>query len=164
MDRDPMKAKLYLETTIPSYLVGRPSRDLLVAAHQEITRDWWESRRSEFDLYMSELVIQEVRAVDALLASLRLELLRDVPRLAVNSEILKLAGDLIVEGPVPREAAGEAAHIATAAVYGCEYLLTWNCRHIANAELQRAIRRVVEQYGYEAPNLCTPEELMGERP
>jgi hypothetical protein len=113
---------------------------------------------------MSELVIQEVRAGDALLASLRLELLRDVPRLAVNSEILKLAGDLIVEGPVPREAAGEAAHIATAAVYGCEYLLTWNCRHIANAELQRAIRRVVEQYGYEAPNLCTPEELMGERP
>jgi hypothetical protein len=164
MDRDPMKAKLYLETTIPSYLVGRPSRDLLVAAHQEITRDWWESRRSEFDLYMSELVIQEVRAGDALLASLRLELLRDVPRLAVNSEIQKLAGDLIAEGPVPREAAGEAAHIATATVYGCEYLLTWNCRHIANAELQRAIRRVVEQYGYEAPSLCTPEELMGERP
>src|SRR5580704_1414326 len=155
-----MKAKLYLETTIPSYLVGRPSRDLLVAAHQEITRDWWESRRSEFDLYMSELVIQEVRAGDALLASLRLELLRDVPRLAVNSEIQKLAGDLIAEGPVPRE----AAHIATATVYGCEYLLTWNCRHIANAELQRAIRRVVEQYGYEAPSLCTPEELMGERP
>ena len=157
-----MKAKLYLETTIPSYPVGRPSRDLLVAAHQEITRDWWESRRSEFELYVSELVIQEVRAGDALLAGQRLELLRDVPILAVSSEILQLAEDLITEGPIPRKAAGDAAHIAIATVYGCEYLLTWNCRHIANAELRRAIRRVVEQYGYEVPSLCTPEELMGE--
>lgn len=157
-----MNAKLYLETTIPSYLVGRPSRDLLVAAHQEITREWWESRRSEFELYVSELVVQEVRAGDALLAGQRLELLREVPILAVSSEILQLAEDLITEGPIPRKAAGDAVHIAIATVYGCEYLLTWNCRHIANAELHRAIRRVVEQYGYEVPSLCTPEELMGE--
>ncbi|SPE36523.1 conserved hypothetical protein [Candidatus Sulfopaludibacter sp. SbA6] len=142
-----MKAKLYLETTIPSYLVGRPSRDLLVAAHQEITRDWWESRRSEFDLYVSELVVQEVRAGDAHLANQRLEILRGVPILAVNDEILQLAEDLITEGPIPRKAAGDAAHIAIATVYGCEYLLTWNCRHIANAELHRAIRRVVEESG-----------------
>src|ERR1039457_1821970 len=130
---------LYLETTIPSYLIGRPSRDLLVAAHQEITRDWWGSRRSQFELYVSEFVAQEVRAGDALLASHCLELLRDVPRLAFSSEILKLA-----------------AHIAIATVYGCEYLLTWNCRHIANAELRRAIRRVVEHFGtkYRA---CAPQ-------
>ena len=157
-----MKAKLYLETTIPSYLVGRPSRDLLVAAHQQITRDWWESRRAEFDLYASELVVQEVRAGDAQLAGRRLELLAGVPILPVSGEILKLAEDLITEGPIPRKAAGDAAHIAIATIYGCEYLLTWNCRHIANAELHRAIRRVVERYGYEVPNLCTPEELMGE--
>jgi predicted nucleic acid-binding protein len=157
-----MKAKLYLETTIPSYLVGRPSRDLLVAAHQQITRDWWESRRADFDLYASELVLQEVRAGDTQLAIRRLELLAGVPILTVRSEILELAEDLIAEGPIPRKAAGDAAHIAVATVYGCEYLLTWNCRHIANAELHRAIRRVVERYGYEVPNLCTPEELMGE--
>jgi predicted nucleic acid-binding protein len=158
-----MKAKLYLETTIPSYLVGRPSRDLLVAAHRQITRDWWESRRAEFDLYVSELVIQEVRAGNPQLASSRLEILAHVPVLAVSDEILKLAEDLITKGPIPRKAAGDAAHIAIATVYGCEYLLTWNCRHIANAELHRAIRRVVEQYGYETPSLCTPEELMGEQ-
>ena len=157
-----MRAKLYLETTIPSYLVGRPSRDLLVAAHQEITRVWWESRRSAFELYVSELVVQEVQAGDALLASQRLEIIRDVPKLAVSSEILELAEDLITAGPIPRKAAGDAADIAIATVYGCEYLLTWNCRHIANAELHRAIRRVVEDYGYEVPSLCTPEELMGE--
>src|ERR1017187_9577743 len=150
-----MKAKLYLETTIPSYLSGRPSRDLLVAAHQKITHDWWDSRRSGFDLYVSELVVQEVRAGDARLASQRLEILRDVPILAVSGEILKLAGDLITDGPIPRKAADDAAHIAIATVYGCEYLLTWNCRHIANAELHRAIRRVVEQYGYEVDRKST---------
>nr|MDQ2901614.1 DNA-binding protein [Acidobacteriota bacterium] len=89
-----MKAKLYLETTIPSYLAGRSSRDLLVAAHQEITREWWESRRAEFDLYVSELVVQEVRAGDAQLANRRLELLTNIPVLAVSDEILKLAEDL----------------------------------------------------------------------
>jgi predicted nucleic acid-binding protein len=159
-----MKAKVYLETTVPSYLVGRPSRDLLVAAHQEITREWWESRRSHFDLYVSELVIQEVTAGDPLLANQRLEILREVPVLAVSGEILELAENLITQGPIPRKAAGDAAHIAFATVYGCEYLLTWNCRHIANAELHRAIRRIVEEYGYDVPSLCTPEELMGEQP
>ncbi|SPF42749.1 conserved hypothetical protein [Candidatus Sulfopaludibacter sp. SbA4] len=157
-----MQAKLYLETTIPSCLAGWPSRDLLVAARQRITRDWWESRRSEFDLYVSELVLQEVRAGDAHLANQRLEILKGVPILAVGDEIRKLAEDLIAKGPIPRKAAGDAAHIAIATVYGCEYLLTWNCRHIANAELHRAIRRVVEESGYEVPSLCTPEELMGE--
>ncbi|MDQ2901902.1 MAG: type II toxin-antitoxin system VapC family toxin, partial [Acidobacteriota bacterium] len=114
-----------------------------------------------FDLYVSELVVQEVRAGDAQLANRRLELLTNIPVLAVSDEILKLAEDLITEGPIPRKAAGDAAHIAIATVYGCEYLLTWNCRHIANAELHRAIRRVIEGYGYEVPSLCTPEELMG---
>ncbi|HXJ96078.1 MAG TPA: hypothetical protein VMT20_24830 [Terriglobia bacterium] len=75
---------------------------------------------------------------------------------------MKLAEDLVSQGPIPRKAAGDAAHVAVATVYGCEYLLTWNCRHIANAELHRAIRHVVEQYGYDVPSFCTPEELMGE--
>ncbi|HEY7393019.1 MAG TPA: type II toxin-antitoxin system VapC family toxin [Bryobacteraceae bacterium] len=157
-----MKPKLYLETTIPSYLVGRFSRDLLVAAHQQITRDWWELRRTEFDLYVSEMVLYEVRAGEARLARKRLEVLAGLPVLASNPETLILAENLMTKGPMPAKAAGDAVHIATATVYGCDYLLTWNCKHIANAELQRAIRRVIEEYGYEAPNLCTPEELMGE--
>lgn len=157
-----MKPKLYLETTIPSYLVGRFSRDLLVAAHQQITRDWWELRRTEFDLYVSEMVLYEVRAGEARLARKRLEVVAGLPVLASNPETLILAENLMTKGPMPAKAAGDAVHIATATVYGCDYLLTWNCKHIANAELQRAIRRVIEEYGYEAPNLCTPEELMGE--
>ncbi|MGH9609901.1 MAG: type II toxin-antitoxin system VapC family toxin, partial [Bryobacteraceae bacterium] len=140
-----MKAKLYLETTIPSYLAAQPSRDLLVAAHQEITRDWWQARRSAFDLFISELVVQEVRAGDARHAGERLEILRGISILPVDDEILELAEHLIAEGAIPRKAAADAAHIAIATVYGCEYLLTWNCRHIANAELQRTMRRVVER-------------------
>jgi hypothetical protein len=156
-------AKVYIETTIPSYLVGRRSRDLLVAAHQGITRDWWDSRRNQFDLYVSEFVLREARDGDAELAAQRLELLVGLPILPISSEILALAENLVADVPIARKAAVDAAHIAFATVYGCEYLLTWNCRHIANAELYRAVRRVVEQFGYEAPILCTPEELMGEQ-
>jgi hypothetical protein len=156
-----MKARLYLETTIPSYLAGWPSRDLLVAAHQQVTRDWWDQRRAQFDLYVSELVLTEARAGDAQLADRRLEFLAGIPLLPVTGEILELAEELIVKGGIPRKAARDAAHIAIATASECEYLLTWNCRHIANAELRRTIRRVVERYDYEVPNLCTPEELMG---
>ena len=156
-----MRAKLYLETTIPSYLVGRPSRDLLVAAHQQVTRDWWESRRLQFELCTSQFVIEEIRAGDPELANQRLQLLEDVPLLQTSEEIIEIAECLVSEGPIPRKAAGDAAHIAFATVYGCEYLLTWNCRHIANAELSRSIRRTMERRGYDLPSMCTPEELMG---
>ena len=156
------KPKVYLETTIPSYLAARSSRDIVIAAHQQLTRDWWETRRTEFDLYISELVLREARSGNHAAATLRLDVLAEVPLLAVNDEIVELAEDLVVHGPLHRNAAADAAHIAFAAVYGCDYLLTWNCRHIANAELQRSIRQVVERHGYDVPNLCTPEELMGE--
>jgi hypothetical protein len=89
--------------------------------------------------------------------------LAGIPVLAAGADILRLAQDLIREGPIPRKAAGDAVHIAIATVYGCEYLLTWNCRHIANAELYRAMRQVVERRGFDLPSLCTPEELMGEQ-
>lgn len=101
-------------------------------------------------------MVQEVRAGAARLAGKRLEILHGVPILPVNDEMLELAGHLIAEGAIPRRAAADAAHVAFATVYGCEYLLTWNCRRIANAELQRIMRRVVERYGYELPGLCTP--------
>jgi predicted nucleic acid-binding protein len=157
-----MKARVYIETTIPSYLAARPSRDLLIAAHQQLTRDWWEFRRPAFGLYVSEPVLEEAAAGDAVLAKKRLELMENIPVLALTSGILKVAESLVAEGTIPRKAAGDALHIAIATSYGCEYLLTWNCRHIANAEIQRAARLVVRKQGFELPIICTPEELMGE--
>jgi predicted nucleic acid-binding protein len=126
-------AKVYIETTIPSYLIARPSRDWLIAEHQQITRDWWEFRGPQFDLFVSEPVLEEASAGDAILARKRLEVLSDIRVLALTEGILKLA-------QIPPKAAVDALHIAVATVYACEYLLTWNCRHIANAEIQRTAR------------------------
>jgi predicted nucleic acid-binding protein len=157
-----VKPSVYLKTTIPSYLASKPSRDLVVAAHQEATRQWWEVRRAAFDLYMSELVVQEIRSGDKAAASRRLQFLVDVHILALTEEVLELAQDLVQGGPIPQKASGDAIHIAAATIYHCDYLVTWNCRHIANAELHRVMRQVVERSGYDLPIICTPEELMGE--
>jgi hypothetical protein len=154
--------KVYLETTIPSYLAGRPSRDLLVAGRQQITRDWWEFRKPAFDLYVSQAVIDESAAGDPVVSKRRLELLVNIPVLAMNDGIMELAEKLILGGPIPVRAAADAVHIAFATSYQCDYLLTWNCTHIANAEIQRRIRRVVAELGFELPVICTPEEFMGD--
>jgi hypothetical protein len=96
-----MKAKVYIETTVPSYLAARPSRDLLIAGHQQISRDWWESRRPAFDLFISELVLEESAAGDVLLAKRRLKLLTDIPILAINGTAAKIAEALMPKGRYP---------------------------------------------------------------
>jgi len=156
-----MKSKVYLKTTIVSYLTARPSRDLIIAAHQQLTREWWEHRRAEFDLYASQLVIQEAGAGDATLAKKRLELLAPLPLLTVNPAALALARALITKGPLPKKAGADALHIAVATVHGLDYLLTWNCKHIANARMYTAVAFKCRAAGYEPPVICTPEELLG---
>jgi hypothetical protein len=158
-----VKPKVYIETTIVSYLVARPSRDILVAAHQQITRDWWELRREDFELVCSETVNEEAAAGDAVFARRRLNILSALPVLVVTDEARKLALDLVSRGPIPENAEGDAFHIAMATIYGCEYMLTWNCRHLANVEIRRRASVIVEEYGYELPIICTPEVLMGDR-
>jgi hypothetical protein len=157
-----VKPKLYLETTIASYLAARPSRDLIIAAQQSITRDWWDRRRGEFDLYVSEFVLTESEDGDRAAAKGRLALLEGIPVLPVTSAIMELAQVLVTKGPLPPKAAIDAFHIATATAYGCEYLLSWNCKHIANAQIQRTLRRVATGRGFDLPTICTPEEFMGD--
>lgn len=155
-----MKPKLYLETTIPSYLTGRPSRDLIVAGHQQITEEWWRTRRGEFDLCVSQFVIDEAAGGDSTMARLRLDLLDSIPLLEINDAVLPMARTLLQTGVIPAKAARDAAHIAIAAVHGVDYLMTWNCTHIANATISRTVRRICEQAGFLAPVICTPEELL----
>ncbi len=109
-----MKARLYLETTIPSYLASRPSRDLIIAGHQQITREWWERWRDTFQLYLSQLVIDEVSAGDPAAARERLKTLRDLPLLDITPEVTELASWILASGKIPRKAATDAAHIAIA--------------------------------------------------
>lgn len=156
-----VRAKVYIETTIVSYLTARPSRDLIVAAHQQLTQEWWEHRRGNFELYASPLVVQESGAGDTLMAQMRLEVLNTLPLLDVNAEAGALARRLVAEGPIPVKAAVDALHIAVATVHGMDYLLTWNCKHIANAEMQTAVAATCRAAGYEPPVICTPEELLG---
>ena len=144
-----------------SYLVSRPSRDLVVAAHQQITRQWWEECRESFELYGSQMVIQEAGSGDPAAAQRRLEELASIPLLGLTEEAQALARELIVSGAVPEQALEDALHIALATVHGMDYLLTWNCRHIANAQMREAVVSVCTMRGYEPLVICTPEELMG---
>ena len=157
-----MKPKLYIETTVPSYLTAWPSRDLIRAGHQQITREWWENRRAAFDLYISQFVLDEAGAGDVQAARERLAALQDIPLLDLTEEVVELAEGLKAALALPDQAVTDAAHIAIAAVHGLHFLLTWNCRHIANAEMFATIERVCLARGYICPVICTPEELMGE--
>ena len=154
--------KVYLETSFVGYLTSRPSRDLLVAAHQQITHEWWEKRRSDFELFISRIVIDESSAGDEDAAQERLTLLEQLPVLQLSAEAIELAKAFVAEGVFPERASEDALHVAVAAVNGMDFLLTWNCRHIANAETVRATDAVCRANGYEMPEICTPEELMGE--
>ncbi len=155
-----MKPKIYIETSIPSYLTAHLSNDLRVAANQSVTIEWWETRRPDFDLFISEFVTTEASLGNTEAANKRLEIIEDIPSLSVNDEVRKLAEALITEGPIPPNAEIDAFHRAVSAVNGIEYLLTWNCTHIANAIMRPKIEEVCRQQGFEPPIICTPQELM----
>ena len=154
-----MKAKVYIETTIPSYLCTRRSRDLIMAANQQMTEEWWDDR-NQFDLYISALVIQEAGAGDPLAAQKRIEQLKDIPELGITDDVESFAGILIQKVPLPEKAKIDALHIAAATLNGMDYLLTWNCAHIANAVLRPKVEAICRELGYEPPTICTPQELM----
>jgi len=134
----------------------------VTAAHQQVTSEWWSHRRSAFELYASQFVVGEASAGDPEAAKLRLDALSEIPLLAPSDEAEALAEELVKRGPVPERAVTDAAHIALAATHGMDYLVTWNCTHIANAEMRVDIERICRTRGFEPPVLCTPEELMGE--
>lgn len=156
-----MKDKVYLETSVVSYLAARRSTDLIVAGHQETTRKWWRDRRRTFETYCSELVVREASRGDPRVARQRLRLLAGLPVLQVAEAAEQLAARLMKSGGIPREAPEDALHIAVATVHGMEYLLTWNCKHIANAEIRWNLSATCSAEGFVLPVICTPEELMG---
>jgi len=152
---------VYVETSIVSYLTARPTNDLLAAAWQKITTDWWEEQSRRFSLYVSSLVIEEAGRGNLDAAARRLNALQKLPLLAITESAITLSKILIEKGAFPSKALGDALHIAVAAVHDMDYLLTWNCRHIANAEMKPVIRTLCFEHGYTCPEICTPQELMG---
>jgi len=152
---------VYIETSIVSYLTARPSRDLLAAAWQKVTIDWWDTQRNRFGLFASDIVIEEAGKGDDVAAARRLKALSGIPLLAITEEVLLFAEKLISSGAIPKEAIGDSLHIALSSVHGLDYLLTWNYRHIDNAETKPLIRKTCLENEYVYPEICTPQELMG---
>lgn len=157
-----MSAKVYFETSVISYLTSRPSRDLVIAANQQTTREWWQGQRPSYELYISQMVIQEASSGDTNSVEQRMLAVEGVPLLAMSEEVVRLAERLITLGAVPKTAVEDALHIAVATVNGIDYLLTWNFKHIANAALRSKIESVCRDEGYEPPVICSPQELLEE--
>lgn len=157
-----MKPKVYVETSVISYLASYPSRDLIVAANQQLTHVWWQTCRTEFDLYISQLVTREAGAGDKNAAQQRLALLADLPLLALDEMAFQLAERLIQAGALPTSSKEDALHIAIAATNGIDYLVTWNFKHIANAVMRAKVEYLCREADYEPPTICTPQELLAE--
>lgn len=156
-----MKRTIYLETSVISYLTARPSKTIIGAAHQQITLAWWELRHL-YELFVSESVLRECAAGDPDAAEKRLAIVSNVPLLTITEQAVDIAEALVSERIVPSKAAEDALHIAIATLNRVDYLLTWNCKHIANPEIQRNIAAHLEKSGLFLPFICTPEELLGE--
>lgn len=155
------KKTVYIESSVISYLTSRPNRDIIIAGRQAITLDWWENCRQRFEIYISILVEEEISQGDLSAAQLRLEKVAEIPSLAISNEAVRIAELLLNEGAIPKGSEEDALHIGIAAAQGADFLLTWNFKHINNAETKTAITQLVESCGYVCPQLCSPEELGG---
>ena len=156
-----MKPTVYIETTIPSFLTARPSNNLIVAGKQEVTRQWWEMRREKYELFVSELVFDEALKGDIDAAERRIAAIEGIPSLEIDNEVIRITERIIEAGVIPEKSASDAAHIAVASRHGVDYLMTWNCTHIANAEIIGKMSFLVAETGHYLPIICTPDELFG---
>jgi hypothetical protein len=155
-----MKPKIYLETTIPSLLTAWSQRDLVMAADQQVTREWWETRRKDFQLFVSQVVLDEAAEGDSTAAAARLEVLRPFPILEITADAETVARAVLRTKLIPAKAADDALHLAIASVHGMHFLLTWNCRHLANAAIGGGLAAACEAAGFRMPVICTPRELI----
>lgn len=156
-----MKRSVYIETSVISYLAAYPSRDVIVAGHQQTTHEWWQTRRERYDLYVSELVLEEASGGDPDAARRRIEYVASITELSLSEPAVLLARRMVEQHALPSKAVADALHVAIAAENGVDFLLTWNCRHIANAETRSLIEETCRAAGFKPPIICTPEELLG---
>ena len=157
-----MAPTVYIETSIVSYLTATPSRDLIMAAHQQATHDWWENHRPSFDLVVSQLVLQEASQGDSDSAKRRIEALQEIKVVPIPEEAVDLAQRVTRAGILAPEDLEDALHTSIATVYGIDCLLTWNFKHMANLTIEKRIAALTRSLGFEMPAICTPLELIGE--
>jgi len=151
---------VYIETTIPSYLVARRSRDLVTAAHQQITHEWWETAPDRFDLYVSQAVLDEISRGDPRYVAKRMEIIGDLNALAFTEDVGFLIREYQARLVLSGSAATDLAHFAYSVAYNMDYLVTWNCRHIANGQVIKRLSKANHELGRPTPVIVTPEELL----
>ena len=151
---------LYVETSIVSYLRFRAASHVVAAARQFLTRRWWDEERSSYDLVISQYVLDEAAKGNPTLAAERLKQLEGIPLLEIVPEIQEIADAILAQAILPAKAEFDALHFAVAAYYRVDYLLTWNCTHIANARILPRIQEILLQAGFPSPMVCTPEEMV----
>ncbi|MDA0752355.1 MAG: type II toxin-antitoxin system VapC family toxin [Verrucomicrobia bacterium] len=155
-----MKKRVYIETTIPSYLAARPCRDLIQMARQQLTHTWWEKSRHQYEMCISEIVLEEISEGDPEAARRRLEFVNGIPLLSLTDKARDITKGIMNSGLLPEKATQDAIHIAVSAVHQVDILLTWNCKHIANAAIMKELEEVVGRFQCDLPILCTPDELL----
>lgn len=155
-----MKKTVYIETTVVSYLTARPSRDVVIAGHQEATRELWPKLTKAYEAFASVLVRKEAAAGDKDQAAKRLEAIADFAVLEATEDARVLARHILDGSGIPEGYADDALHIAIATVHGIESIVTWNFAHMNNPFTRQRIREIVETQGYECPELCSPDELL----
>ena len=154
-----MRKKVYIETTIPSYITTDLSNDIIILGHQIITIEWWKTNKNYFDLYLSEIVIDEISKGDNKQAEKRIELIKDLKVLDFNKELEELGIKYFEYFKLPKKALFDAYHIAIAVYYQMDFLLTWNCKHLANAGIRTRLLEYNKKADLKTPDICTPEEL-----
>ncbi|PAX60063.1 type II toxin-antitoxin system VapC family toxin [Brunnivagina elsteri] len=156
-----MNETAYIETSIFGYLTARSTKNLILAANIEVTKDWWDNCRGSLDLYASQIVLDEAALGDSEIAEQRIQMLQSITLLEPSELAQELVIQFLSKTNLPAKAANDAAHIAIATVHGMDYLLTWNCKHIANAHIQKKLTQICSEFGYELPTICTPYEMIG---
>lgn len=152
---------VYIETTIPSYLSARTSRDIVVAGHQQLTYDWWQNHKARYDLFISEAVIQEASKGDPDAAERRMAYISGLPVLPISREIMILAEQYLAVLSISRKAALDAVHLACCVKHKIDFMLTWNCKHLAHGSVIKRLNEYNMEHRLFLPTIVTPDELMG---
>jgi predicted nucleic acid-binding protein len=156
-----MKEKVYIETSIVSYLISKSNRDIVISAKQELTKEWWNEYSGLYKMFVSDLVINEISQGDPLYSKQRLKIVNKIPILETTEQAINIAKVITDKKILPVKATDDILHIAIAITHGIDYLLTWNCKHIANAHIIKSIESIAKQFNKQIPVLCTPLEILG---
>ncbi len=155
-----MKPKVYIETSFLSYLASKPSRNQITAGRQSSSRKWWDNERQKYELMVSAAGAKEIQRGDPDMAERRWSYLKEAQLFPITDRMLEIARLLVVPGAIPERASEDAIHVAAAAVEQCEFLLTWNFKHIANVRIRREVERILLRHGYSKTTICTPDALV----